>query len=154
MGRPLPDPTASQPPAKKFRPLGPTPLPPGPPTVQHLRILLEPEHVDMNRPRQFFDYLRKRDGQPPRIVLSPAEIKEILDKMKRINEIWLRTMGEDEACVQCIAEWLREFMRSKNLKMYEGIVSPAIWVGLHSPTPPPAPLPLSTPLAGKSLPLS
>jgi hypothetical protein len=154
MGRPLPDPTASQPPAKKFRPLGATPLPPGPPTVQHLRILLEPEHVDMNRPRHFFDYLRKRDGQPPTIVLSPPEIKEILDKMKRINEIWLRTMGEDEACVQCIAEWLREFMRSKNHKMYEGIVSPAIWVGLHSPTPPPAPLPLSTPLAGESLPLS
>lgn len=136
MGRPLPDPAASQPPAKKFRPLGPTPLPPGPPTVQHLRILLESEHVDMNRPRQFFDYLRKRDDQPHRIALAPAEIKEILDRMKRVSDIWLRTMGEDEVCVQCIAAWLREFMKSP--RPYEGIVSPAIWVGL---------LPLSFPIS-------
>jgi len=134
MGRPLPDPTTSQPPAKKFRPLGPTPLPPGPPTIQHLRILLEPEHVDTNRPKQFFDYLRKRDNQPPRLELSPAEIKEMLDKMKRVNEIWLRTMGEDEGCVACIAGWLGEFISSKNPRLYEGIVSPAIWVGL-SPLP-------------------
>jgi hypothetical protein len=144
MGRPLPDTTPAQPPAKRFRPLGPTPLPPGPPTVQHLRILLEPEHVDMNRPKQFFDYLRKRENQPPRIILGPADIREILDKMKRVNVIWLRAMGEDEGSVACIAGWLREFISSKNPKAYEGVVSPAIWVGLnfiplfltpHSPTP-------------------
>lgn len=92
----------------------------------------------MNRPKQFFDYLRKRDKQPPSLELSPSEIKEILDKMKRVNEIWLRTMGEDESSVQVIAGWLAEFISSKNPKLYEGIVSPAIWVGPILQPPPPS----------------
>lgn len=136
---PTPTPTPTLPPAKKFRPLGPTPLPPGRPTVQHLRILLESEHVDMNRPKQFFDLLRKHGNEPPKVQLSPAEIKEILEKMRRVNEIWLRTMGEDEGSVSVIAGWLAEFIGNKNPKLYEGVVSPAIWVGPFISTPHPLP---------------
>jgi hypothetical protein len=84
----------------------------------------------MNRPKQLFDLIRTRDALPPRVRLAPMEIKEILEKMRRVNEIWLRTMGEDEGNVQCLAGWLRLFVGSKEPKQYEGIVAPAIWVGL------------------------
>jgi hypothetical protein len=65
------------------------------------------------------------------------EIKEILEKMRRVNQIWLTTMGEDEGNVSVITGWLREFIGNKNPKSYEGVVSPAIWVG--TPFPPPNP---------------
>lgn len=54
-------------------------------------------------------------------------------KMRGVNDIWLRTMGEDEGNVQCLAGWLRLFVGSNEPKKYEGIVAPAIWVGLAFP---------------------
>lgn len=153
LGKPLPERTSSPSkeglPVKKARPTGPASLPTGPPTIITLRILLEPEHVDLNRPKQLFDLLRKRDGQEPRVRLGPLEIKEVLEKMRRVNEIWLRTMGEDEGNVQCLAGWLRLFVSSNEPKQYEGIVAPAIWVGLAFHLLPPFPSThavLSTPL--------
>jgi hypothetical protein len=80
-----------------------------------------------------FDLIRTRDAFPPKVKLDPGEIKEILMKMRGVNDIWLRTMGEDEGNVQCLAGWLRLFVGSNEPKKYEGIVAPAIWVGLAFP---------------------
>lgn len=130
IGKPVPEPPVPQPPpAKKLKPTVPTPspLPSGPPTVQTLRVLLEPEHINLNRPKRFFDYVRSRDTKPALLTLSPPDLQEILVKMKNVDDIWLRTMGEDDGNLQCLAKWLRSFIN--NPKAFEGCVIPLLWVG-------------------------
>lgn len=135
-GRPLPPtppPSAaiadSAPQAKKPR-LGPPPLPSGPPTVRTLHILLGPEHVEENRPKRFFELVRARELKPPLVKLSPPELREILERMRKVNEIWLRTMAEDDGNLQCLATWLKLFIN--NPKLFEGSIVNLLWVGLVS----------------------
>lgn len=120
-------PSPPPPPVKKLKPTGPPPLPEGPSTVQTLHVLLHPEHVEQNRPRRFFDYVRPRDTRKAQVVPSPGELRDILEKMKKVNEIWLRMMGEDETCLGCLAMWLKQFIN--NPKVFEGSVVPLLWVG-------------------------
>lgn len=125
-GKPLP-PSPPPPPAKKLKPSGPPPLPDGPATAQTLFVLLHPEHVEQNRPKRFFDFVRPRETKKPLVIPSPGELRVILETMRKVNEIWLRTMGEDESCLACLAMWLKQFIN--NPKMFETSVVPLLWVG-------------------------
>lgn len=134
-GIPPPEPPAGmteerqedQPPAKRSRPSTPT-LPGGPATITLLRVLLQPEYVELYPPSKLFGYVRQRDTKNPTVKLSAPDLKEILETMAKVNEAWLKTMGEDEVCLQCLAMWLRWFIN--NPKPFEGCVPPLLLVGL------------------------